>query len=53
MILVDSALERRETDGRPLQYRGVTIVDLDGDMISKLCTYYDSAQFTTAPAVTD
>ena len=41
------------TDGRPLQYRGVTIVDLDGGKISKLRTYYDSAQFTTASAVTD
>ena len=41
------------TDGRPLQYRGVTIVDLDGDKIIKLRTYYDSAQFTTASAVTD
>ena len=41
------------TDGRPLQYRGVTIVDLDGDEISKLRTYYDSAQFTTSSAVTD
>ena len=42
------------TDGRPLQYRGVTIIDLDGDdKISKLRTYYDSAQFTTSTAVAD
>ena len=34
------------TDGRPLQYRGVTVLDLDGNKISKLRTYYDSAQFT-------
>ena len=41
-------------DGRPLQYRGVTIIDLDGDdKISKLRTYYDSAQFTTSTAVAD
>jgi ketosteroid isomerase-like protein len=40
------------TDGRPLQYRGVTIVDLDGDKISKLRTYYDSAQFAATTATT-
>ena len=42
------------TDGRPLQYRGVTIIDLDDDdKINKLRTYYDSAQFTTSSAVAD
>ena len=41
------------TDGRPLQYRGVTVIDLDGDKISKLSTYYDSAQFAAIPAKTD
>ena len=40
------------TDGRPLQYRGVTVLDLDGDKISKLRTYYDSAQVTPATAAT-
>ena len=40
------------TDGRPLQYRGVTIVDLNGDKISKLRTYYDSAQFAATTATT-
>lgn len=40
-------------DGRPLHYRGVTVIDLDGDTISKLSTYYDSAQFTAIPATTD
>jgi ketosteroid isomerase-like protein len=39
-------------DGRPLQYRGVTVIDLDGDKISKLSTYYDSAQFAAVPAKT-
>ena len=40
------------TDGRPITYRGVTVIDLDGDKVSKLRTYYDSAQFaaTTATA---
>ena len=41
------------TDGRPLQYRGVTVLDLDGNKISKLRTYYDSAQFTPSPAATE
>ena len=40
------------TDGRPLQYRGVTVIDLDGEKITKLSTYYDSAQFAATTAVT-
>jgi ketosteroid isomerase-like protein len=40
------------TDGRPLQYRGVTVIDLDGDKITTLRTYYDSAQFAAIPADT-
>ena len=40
-------------DGRPLQYRGVTVIDLDGEKITKLSTYYDSAQFAATAAVTD
>ncbi len=40
------------TDGRPIQYRGVTVIDLDGDTITKLSTYYDSAQFAAMPAKT-
>ena len=41
------------SDGRPLQYRGVTVIDLDGEKISKLGTYYDSAQFAATAAETD
>jgi ketosteroid isomerase-like protein len=41
------------TDGRPLQYRGVTVLDLDGDKIARLSTYYDSAQFAAVAATTD
>lgn len=40
-------------DGRPLQYRGVTVVDFTGDKVSKLRTYYDSAQFAATTADTD
>ena len=40
-------------DSRPIQYRGVTVIDLDGDKITKLSTYYDSAQFAAIPAATN
>ena len=45
-------LDARLTDGRPIQYRGVTVITLDGEKISKLRTYYDSAQFAAIPADT-
>jgi ketosteroid isomerase-like protein len=41
------------TDGRPLEYLGVTVIDLDGDKITRLRTYYDSAAFTLVPAATE
>lgn len=34
------------TDDRPIDYRGVTVLDLSGDRISALRTYYDTAAFT-------
>ncbi|MCG8916502.1 nuclear transport factor 2 family protein [Actinokineospora sp. PR83] len=37
-------------DGRPVEYRGVTVLDLDGERIARLRTYYDSAVFVTTPA---
>jgi ketosteroid isomerase-like protein len=37
-------------DDRPLEYRGVTVIDLDGDEIIRLRTYYDSAAFMQVPA---
>ena len=39
-------------DGRPIQYRGVTVIHLDGDKVTKLRTYYDSAQFAATTADT-
>jgi ketosteroid isomerase-like protein len=39
------------TDDRPLEYRGVTVLDLDGDRIVALRTYYDTAAFAPVPAV--
>jgi len=38
------------TNDRPISYRGVTVIDLDGDEIVRLRTYYDSAVFTAVPA---
>ncbi|MBC8091682.1 MAG: nuclear transport factor 2 family protein [Pseudonocardia sp.] len=39
-------------DDRPIDYRGVTVIDLDGDTITRLRTYYDSAAFVLVPAET-
>lgn len=39
-------------DGRPIDYRGVTVIDLDGDLITRLRTYYDTAAFVQVPAST-
>ena len=53
-VALEWASDATLIDGRPLQYRGVTIIDLDDDdKINKLRTYYDSAQFTTSSAVAD
>lgn len=38
------------TNQRPLSYRGVTVLDFDGETIRALRTYYDTAAFTPAPA---
>lgn len=40
------------TGDRPITYRGVTIIDLDGPRIVRLRTYYDTAAFTMTPAGT-
>jgi hypothetical protein len=32
--------------GRPIEYRGVSILTLDGDKIAAFIAYYDSAPFT-------
>jgi ketosteroid isomerase-like protein len=40
------------TDDRPLEYRGVTVIDLDGDAIVALRSYYHTAaspRFAAAP----
>lgn len=44
--------EAELSDGRPITYRGVTVIDLDGDKITRLRTHYDSAQFAATTATT-
>jgi ketosteroid isomerase-like protein len=51
-VALEWSSEATLTDGRPITYRGVTVIDLDRDKIGKLRTYYDSAQFTTSSATT-
>ena len=36
--------------GRPVSYRGATVIELDGDRVARLRTYYDSAVFTAVHA---
>ena len=38
--------------GRPVRYRGVTVVEFEGESVSRLRTYYDTAAFTAPPAGT-
>lgn len=40
----------RLTNGRPVEYRGVTVIEFDGDAITRLRTYYDSAAFVPIAA---
>jgi ketosteroid isomerase-like protein len=36
--------------GRPIEYRGVTVLEFDGSAVSRLRTYYDTAAFTAPSA---
>ena len=50
-VALEWSSEATLANGRPITYRGVTVVDFDGgDTIVTLRTYYDSAQFAIAPA---
>lgn len=40
-------------NGRPVDYRGVTVLDLAGEKIAALRTYYDSAVFLAVPAAAE
>ena len=37
--------------GKPIQYRGVSIVTFKNDLVATFATYYDSAAFVTPSAV--
>jgi hypothetical protein len=37
-------------NGSPIAYRGVSILDVDGDRVRRFRTSYDSAAFVAAPA---
>ncbi|MBX9626166.1 MAG: nuclear transport factor 2 family protein [Gemmataceae bacterium] len=36
--------------GKPVKYRGVSILEVDGERVSKFRTYYDTAALVTPPA---
>lgn len=36
--------------GEPIRYRGVSVLDVDGDRVRRFRTYYDSAAFVTGAA---
>lgn len=38
------------TDGRPVEYRGVSVIEFDNDRVTSFRTYYDSAAFVRAGA---
>ena len=40
----------RFADGGPVDYRGTTVLEMDGGEITRLRTYYDSAAFARVPA---
>lgn len=40
-------------DGRPIEYRGVSIIEKDGERVAAFRTYYDSAAFVAPAADTN
>ena len=44
-IALEWATSATLTDDRPISYQGVTVLDLDGEKIVRLRTYYDTAAF--------
>jgi ketosteroid isomerase-like protein len=51
-VALEWTSEATLTDGRPISYRGVTVLDLAGEQIARLRTYYDSAAFVAIPTGT-
>lgn len=38
--------------GKPIRYRGVSVLEYEGDKVKRFHSYYDSAAFVAAPATT-
>ena len=38
------------SDGRPVDYRGVSLIEFDNDAVTSFRTYYDSAEFVRSGA---
>jgi ketosteroid isomerase-like protein len=49
-VALEWTSEATLTTGRPISYRDVTVLDLAGEKIAGLRTYYDSAAFVAIPA---
>jgi ketosteroid isomerase-like protein len=45
MAVLEWVSEGRLRDGQPIRYRGVSILECDGEMVRAFRTYYDSAAF--------
>lgn len=39
-------------NGKPISYRGVSVIEYAGDKVKRFHSYYDSAAFVAAPATT-
>jgi hypothetical protein len=40
-------------NGEPVEYKGVTVLEVEGDQIRRCRTYYDSAVLMSGGAATD
>lgn len=49
-VALEWTTEATLADGGPVSYRGVTVLDLAGEKIAALRTYYDTAAFVPIPA---
>jgi ketosteroid isomerase-like protein len=48
--LLEWASEGKLTGGRPIRYRGVSVLEVADDRVAKFRTYYDTAAFVTPTA---
>lgn len=42
--------EGKLANGKPIRYRGVSVIETDGDRVKAFSTYYDTAAFVTTTA---